>query len=343
MTAERRCPFSGTGGSSAVIGQPALDRSEPAQRWLRRSVGCMPGRHEAARGRYQVVQIGTGAEHEQIRAAFEQFRSGIQGWKVTGCLYVLEDQRLARMPGREANAELASMFCQLSGAAPSALLSGSALRIGIETRCPATGQEAVYPDFDAFTFIPQAFDPEDDQYDPSNAAPWVCVNQNSDLFSFAMLLRDASLKKHGQELWTLGSAQRTQLIQVASERWQQLVMQTFAQYRKIGDMERCPTWVSNDQSRWYAHHEDTAFAADDNRLHEHEMPSMYLPRITQMWEAHFQDPGSVVLDYSGVTRRGRPLGPHRSEPSEPETAPDQDFRQEPSEQEHALHAAGRVC
>ncbi|UWF60389.1 hypothetical protein [Brucella sp. 2716] len=56
----------------------------------------------------------------------------------------------------------------------------------------------------------------------------------------------------------------------------------------ITDLDRCPVSFADEESIWYANHQDPAFAERTKSQFAHHMPKRYTPKIVAAWERYFE-------------------------------------------------------
>lgn len=204
----------------------------------------------------------------------------------------------------EAMAYLASMMACLTGVAPTTILNGGALRTSITVRCPVTDKSVTFEDFDAIAFCPQAAFESDPLYDPLMAAPHACVNVSSDMFGFAIFVRDLSMRQFGVPPFQLVSRlDRTRLFEQTGTYWQRFAEGTIRRYQQLTNTSLCPVHLTPDRRHWVANHKDPAFAELEKSAHLHDMPAVYTTGMIKAWERYFED--GIEFDMSDLGSEGR--------------------------------------
>lgn len=273
--------------------------------WFIECLGCVPGKREFTKHRYQVESIGDD-EPERVKSAFDEFTLRLAGHRSVGCLFVFNNPAFYRSSGGtviDAVRYLAKQMSPLTNVPVEELVNGGNLNRQITLKCPVTGVHLTYPDFDAVAFCPQAEHKTDPLYDPLMAAPYPCVNISSDIFGFSMFVRDICLKEYGCEVAELKEAARLcGLFSKCGMLWQHLARKTIKNYIATTDTGLCPVYMSSDEATWYAHHQDPAFAESKKELYVHHMPVSYTPVIISKWMAFFLQ--GLMPDYTAVTQPG---------------------------------------
>jgi hypothetical protein len=275
---------------------PSSTNIEKLKDWLKVDLPCVPGKREFATGRYFVTAISDTASMETAYAAFQT--ALIRRETVAGLFVVSENVALPESSSAEAQfRQLAEMMETVSDISPDRLASGGRLGKTITLPCPVTNIMHAFDDFDAVAFCPQSNDIMDALYDPMMAAPVPCVNFNSDIYAFSMFTRDYSLKTKNAEVWQLDPFERQDLFTVVAKRWQQYALATIKGYMNITNLERCPVSLRENDTIWYANHQDPAFAETTKSQYAHHMPSLYAPKIVEKWQNYFE---TGVLSHGSV-------------------------------------------
>lgn len=283
--------------------------SQRLQQWMKKALPCVAGARAFKAGRYLIQSIASAAD---MQRAFTRFTTALQQRETVAGLFVLCDRvSLPRTAtGTAQMAQLARMMQQISSVPPDALARGGKLNMSLCLRCPVTGQDTLFDDFDAVAFCPQSADIEDALYDPMMAAPVPCVNINSDIYAFGMFVRDLSLKRCGQEVYALSLDDRTRVFEQAVALWQRYAERTIKGYVAQTDIARCPMGLIDNNTRWVAPHQDPAFAETVKTPHVHDMPVLYAPRIVSLWHRRLagEDAQSRFHDITPYgTRRPGPV------------------------------------
>jgi hypothetical protein len=237
---------------------------------------------------------------------FEEYVTGLRENKTVGCLFVYNEPRYYKDNGAtvfEAMHYLAQRISAFAGVPADRLLRGGNLNKQMILRCPVTNEEVLFPDFEGIACCPQAMDKSDPLYDPFVYAPYPCVNMNSDIHGFAMLVRDRCLAEHHCGVYELGDVGVIQTFLSKCEGlWHGLALQTLKGYIKATDVNLCPAHMSGDNSYWYSNHRDTDFAEIDKLFFVHEMPKVYAKRLIAQWVNFFAN--GIIPDYTGITKPG---------------------------------------
>ena len=170
------------------------------------------------------------------------------------------------------------------------LIAGQTLSHAIDVVCPVTGRDTSYAFF-SVAFCRNAADPRDPLYDPSLSAPFTAVNTTSDSFAFARFVHDHALKA-----WGLAPYEMThdrEAVELLFRRcvvaWQNMSITTIQNYSRTTVDPARGVHLSDDQTRWYAAHNDPVFAELEKCPHVHEMPVAYASRLTAKWSATLFD------------------------------------------------------
>jgi hypothetical protein len=275
--------------------------SEELQQWLRSGLGCIAGRREFLSNRYFAVDV---RQLSDVVVGWRHFMGALERRDAIACLYSLSGMmRPAAANGvRGAVSQLAEIMSVLSDDSPEDLASGGRLNLVINAICPVTGCRTTFFDFDAIAFVPQAADESDPLYDPLMAAPTPLVNVSSDIFGFSMFTWDHCRSRFDCEVRQLTAKERRYLFSVTMESWQKMAEQTITNFSRRVNQRLCPTHLAPDKGSWIANHQDPAFAEQEKRPYEHEMPRHYTPRIVQIWQRYFED--GVLPRYKGVSMAG---------------------------------------
>lgn len=267
--------------------------------------GCVAGKREFMKGRYIISVIEEG-NNTVIKNTYETFVNSLNNYEKIGCLFVFNNSMFYRNSGKnnlETVTYLAKKMSVLTNVSVHQLINGGSLNKKIVLKCPVTGLELTYHDFDAIAFCPQAEDKTDPLYDPLMAAPYPCVNFNSDIFGFSILVRDQCLEDYGCEVYEISdSNELLRFFNRCSMNWHRMAIKTIRNYIRITDTKLCPTYLSKDDKFWFANHQDPAFAESQKQPYSHEMPVIYAKKIISRWMDFFTK--GVVPDYANLSEAG---------------------------------------
>jgi hypothetical protein len=270
--------------------------------WIRMSLGCVAGRREFGKDRYY-IQI---ASRPTVSEILLNFKVELYNYRKTACLFVFNNPYYYAESGAstlDSMVYLSEQMAVLTNKPAAELLNGGALNLNIAVPCPVTGEEIVFDDFDAIAFCPQANNKADPLYDPLMAAPYTCVNLTSDVFSFAMFVRDNAHLIYNKEVFELPKiSQVKSLLKHCVHLWHRIAIKTIKNYEKGTDTSLCPIHVTDDENHWVAFHKDPAFAEMEKALYTHELPNLYGCRLAERWIAHFE--GREKISVLGIAREG---------------------------------------
>lgn len=275
------------------------------RQWMQTALPCIAGAREFRADRYLIQSIASDAE---MTMAFDRFVTALEKRQTVAGLFVLSEA-MALPRDQSATAQmmqLAQMVQPITNTPPEMLATGGKLNLQMTLRCPVTNQPTLFDDFDAVAFCPQSADKDDPLYDPMMAAPVPCVNINSDIYAFGMFTRDLSLKRTGQEVFTLTPTQRAEVFDHAVRLWQRYAVQTINGYVALTDKTRCPMGLVQKNTKWLAPHQDPAFAETVKEGHLHDMPILYAPRITALWERRLKGE-DISPAFEQITPYGSPV------------------------------------
>lgn len=265
---------------------------ERVRQWFARDLGCVIGKREFAGGRYMIALIDT---KDDWVAAHQAFVCRLEDRSASSCLYVPVNINVTRCleSVEQVIRHLSERF--LDGLKKP---DESVFASKIELTCPVTNVATVFPDFDLVGFYPQAMRLSDALYDPSNDAPFVCMNQASDLFGFALMCRDMCRNAHGCEVYELTEIGLQEcLLRRAAGKWQELAKKTVNNFGARTDPARLqPAHVSADSSFYVTQHDEAAFGESEKLEHFSEMPKLYLDRLIGEWLRHFSRGDRPRLD-----------------------------------------------
>lgn len=259
-----------------------------ANEWASKEVGCVAGRREMQKGRILIEVVSNKLD---VLATYAHFVASLHKRQSIACMFISADELKINgsIQAIERIRRLADLMSVLSRTPPEELINGGRLGKAIRTLCPVTNQIVDFDDFNGIAFTPEAANPHDPLYDPMMAAPYACMNLNSDHFAFSMFTRDLCLLERGCEVHELRYAEeRREIFEQASAKWQGIACKTINNYVSMTDTARCPTHLTEDERHWYASHQDPAFAETRKELHRHEMPVIYTRRIIDAWERFFE-------------------------------------------------------
>lgn len=292
------CPFSATAQKTLLP-----SNIEHLKQWLRRDIPCVPGKREFSSGRYFIAEI---EDAQSMVNAFDQFVIALNRRETVAGLFVISE-RVAL--GRTATAsdqfvQCAGLMKGITNMHPDALADGGRLSKTIELICPVTGVSREFDDFDAVAFVPRSLDEDDALYDPMMGAPVPCINFSSDIYAFAMFTRDVALRLKKAEVMELNEPERDEVFAYAARQWQLFARTTIRNYMSITNLSKCPVSLVNDESVWFANHQDPAFAEKRKQQYAHDMPIRYAPRIVSAWKDFFKTGHFVHQSVETITPFG---------------------------------------
>jgi hypothetical protein len=272
------------------------DRSliaEQVKQWFFKDLGCVFGKREFAGGRYMVAVI---EEREDWLAANRAFVEHLNARTASSCLYIpaniQETRRLASV--KDVIEHLSQRYLEGLKRPDESVFASK-----IELLCPVTNQPTIFPDFDLVGFYPHAMQKSDPLYDPSNDAPFVCMNQASDMFGFALMCNDMCRNTHQckvHELTDIGLQEC--LLRRAAGKWQELARRTISNFGGRTDPARLlPAHVSADSNFYVTQHDEAAFGESEKLEHFSEMPKLYLDRLITEWLRFFARGDRPRLDF----------------------------------------------
>lgn len=274
-----RCPFHN--------GDAGRRREVDFEQWLQSGLQCSAGKREFRLERYQVARFRNGHEFAE---ALARFRREVAAYRKTGFLAILDSDEPCRTSEDELRLLGAAMFDAGLTDDYDTLIAGQTLSHAIDVVCPVTGRDTSYAFF-SVAFCRNAADPRDPLYDPSLSAPFTAVNTTSDSFAFARFVHDHALKA-----WGLAPYEMThdrEAVELLFRRcvvaWQNMSITTIQNYSRTTVDPARGVHLSDDQTRWYAAHNDPVFAELEKCPHVHEMPVAYASRLTAKWSATLFD------------------------------------------------------
>ena len=263
------------------------------KQWFIDCLGCVAGAREFTLGRYAIVVLDELSFPDGLVNAYEQFVADLQAYRHAGCLFVFNIPSLyaeQNISAHQVLQTLATYMALLTDVSAHTLLHGGNFNKKLTLKCPVTGLPTLYEDFDAIAFCPQAHNKTDPLYDPLMAAPYPCVNFNSDVFGFALLVRDSCRKRYHCEVYELHDLDLiAALLARCGAMWQRIAKRTIMNYIEMTDTALCPTYLADDDQQWYAYHQDPAFAETAKQLFAHDMPSIYTEKVIAMWMRFFKE------------------------------------------------------
>jgi len=261
------------------------------KQWFLHCLGCAAGIREFSLGRYTIAVLDETTLSDSLIQTYQQFLLDLRAYRRVGCLFVFnvpslyEEQAVST---RDVLQKLAEYMSILTDVSPETLLCGGNFNKKLTLPCPVTGRATRYEDFDAIAFCPQAHRKADPLYDPLMAAPYPCVNFNSDLFGFAMYVRDRWLKTYHSEIYQCNDSTIIYtFLRKCAEGWQKMARKTIKNYISITDTSLCPTYLAEDERQWCAYHQDPAFAETTKELYVHNMPVVYTEQVIALWMQFF--------------------------------------------------------
>jgi hypothetical protein len=273
--AASRCPFHERSTN------PSANESFGA--WLQSGLQCTAGKREFRLGRYHVARFRTG---EQFAQALGAFRNEVAAYQKTGFLAIFEGAEACRTAEQELRLLGAAMFDAGLTHDYDALIGGETLSHVINVVCPVTGRPASYSFF-SVAFSRNASDPADPLYDPSLSAPFTAINTTSDSFAFARFVHDHAVRAWGRAPYEMvdDRAAVELLFRRCVVAWQNMSITTIQNYGRTAVDPARAVRLSDDQTHWYAAHNDPVFAELEKCPHLHEMPISYATRLTTKWSA----------------------------------------------------------
>lgn len=265
--------------------------------WLESGLQCAAGRREFRLGRYFVARFATGQEYAR---ALGDFRRQVAEHRKTGFLAIFDHDAACRTAEEELRLLGAAMFDAGLTDDYEALIAGKTLAHALDVVCPVTGVETGY-EFFSVAFCRNAADPRDPLYDPSLSAPFTAVNTTSDAFAFARLVGDQAMR-----VWGCAPHEMTRdrdAVELLFRRciiaWQNMSITTIQNYSRVAVDPARGVHLSDDQTHWYAAHNDPVFAELQKCPHVHEMPVAYATRLAGKWSATLFDGQPYVPSRDG--------------------------------------------
>jgi hypothetical protein len=269
--------------------------------WMDGQLPCVAGRRAFKRGTY-MVRV---ASRDSVKMIFQEYVQALKSEKSVACLFVFNEARFAYGNASvfDAFKFLANQMESLSSIPAEQLARGAALTNSIALRCPVTGTETIFDDFECIAFCPQSSDPEDPLYDPLLAMPFPAVNLSSDMYAFSKFVSDEVKKSTGSYPYEIrDTAVLEPLFHGCIARWQRIAVITIDRYKTLTNTNLCPVYVTSDQTHWIAGHKDPAFAEAAKEVHKHELPILYGCRIAESWLDYFRT--GKAHEAKGLARDG---------------------------------------
>lgn len=260
---------------------------EESREWFGNCLPCVAGRREFNLGRYEVAI----ARRETVTSVFETFRKQLSNYEKVACLFVFNDERFyeGRADAHSAFRFLAGQMQPLTTTPAERLVDGAALTTAIALKCPVTGVQTVFDDFECIAFCPQSHDQDDPLYDPLMSAPYPSVNMSSDVFAFSLFVRDTAHILLNSEIASVRDISiLAPFFDVCINRWHKIASRTIRNFQAITDTSKCPVHITADGDHWLAAHQDPAFAETAKVAHLHELPNIYARRVVARWLRHFE-------------------------------------------------------
>ena len=250
--------------------------------WLRSQIGCLFGRRSYQRGEFIVAAVHC---QEDLRVVRQMFRVALLTDRKASCLVLIEPENQELLAMRAA-----CVVDYLNRYYFSDACSGSkSYRLCIRLRCPVTGCDVVYNDFDQVAFYPQAIDNTDPLYDPSMYCPFVAINITSDTYAFSLVVAEKSLSLYGRAPTNLTTSERAEVFSHSLSLFQRMAERTVQNYAVQTDTALlCPIHMTFDKRFYVAPHDEAAFAEYEKVQHINEMPLVYCARIIQQWTQFFE-------------------------------------------------------
>lgn len=265
--------------------------------WVETGIQCSAGKREFRLGRYFVIRFTSGAEFAEALAAF---RVEVAAHAKTGFLAIFDHEQTCRSAEEELHLLGAAMFDAGLTDDYDALISGETLSHTIQVPCPVTGRDTSY-DFFSVAFCRNAADSSDPLYDPSLSAPFTAVNTTSDAFAFARFVADQAHRAWGMAPHEM--VDNRDAVELLFRRcvvaWQNMSITTIKNYSRVAADPSRGVHLSDDQTRWYAAHNDPVFAELEKCPFVHEMPVLYAARLTAKWSATLFDGKPYVPSRDG--------------------------------------------
>lgn len=259
---------------------------DQARDWLGKSVGCTFGRMEFIKGRYAIAIVGDAAEFE---VANQWFTGLVEASRVSACPCIYRD--VAQGCALQTAAAATQLLRRTLLRQREPLMERAHFSQSLRLACPVTGMRVDFGDFDLVGFYPQAGNEADPLYDPSNHAPSVSINQASDLYGFAVYVRDM-MDRAGLAMGSRGcdADQLAALLDKTRAAWNDMAARTISHFGRNTNPERlCPAHLSDDGRYYVTPHDEAEFGETAKRRHISEMPGIYLERMIDEWHRHFAE------------------------------------------------------
>lgn len=265
--------------------------------WLESGLQCTAGKREFRLNRYFVAHVSNGRE---FAAALAEFRREVADHRKTGFLAIFRNETSATTAEQEVRFLGKAMREAKLTDDESALIDGQTLSHSIEVSCPVTGIETSY-EFFSVAFCRKAADPRDPLYDPSLSAPFTAINTTSDAFAFARFVNDHAMRAWGRAPHEMTHDRHAVelLFRRCVVAWQNMSITTIQNYSRIAVDPSRGVHLNDDQTRWYAAHNDPVFAELQKCPHFHEMPIAYATRLAAKWSATLFDGQPYVPSRDG--------------------------------------------
>jgi len=256
--------------------------------WFSSCLRCIAGRREFQKGRYMIRVVNN---NDDILDLFSAFTERLASQQSVGCLFVFNEPAFYKDgPAcvEDAMAYLCERMAILTDVPATTLLNGGGLNKRLTLRCPVTNTPTVFDDFDAIAFCPQSESELDSLYDPTVAAPYICVNITSDIFAFSMFAKDMSELHAGKAPHEIEDmAEAKGVLARCAEPWQRMAEKTIRNFEAVTNTARCPIHLTEDKRGWVASHKEWAFAEIKKERHTHNMPVIYANAVVNAWWDYF--------------------------------------------------------
>lgn len=275
---------------------PVNVKPEVFDAWLESGLQCAAGKREFRLGRYHVAHVANGEDYVR---ALEAFRRHVAEHAKTGFLAIFDGSQCANAEEEVRLLGAAMREARLTANADE-LIAGKTLAHPIEVVCPVTGRETTY-EFFSVAFCRHAANPRDPLYDPSLSAPFTAINTTSDAFAFARMVHDTAIRTWGCAPYDMAADRDAVelLLRRCVVAWQNMSITTIQSYSRVAVDPARGVHLSDDQTHWYAAHNDPVFAELSKCPHLHEMPIAYAARLAAKWSATLFDGKPYVPSRDG--------------------------------------------
>ena len=274
---------------------PINAKPEVFDAWLESGLQCAAGKREFRLGRYHVAHVANGEDYARALAAF---RRHVAEHSKTGFLAIFDGSQCATAEEELRLLGAAMQEARLGEAEQ--LISGKALSHAIDVVCPVTGRETTY-EFFSVAFCRHSANSRDPLYDPSLSAPFTAINTTSDAFAFARMVHDTAVRTWGCTPYDMVADRDAVelLFRRCVVAWQNMSITTIQSYSRVAVDPSRGVHLSDDQTHWYAAHNDPVFGELQKCPYLHEMPIAYAARLTAKWSATLFDGKPYVPSRDG--------------------------------------------